>query len=376
MKPAISCLILAVALGCGDRKPADLGAAPTKVDVPDHKASASVTMTPEAQQAAGVLVEPVTEAGITVTDDLPGTIEAQSGALVIVNTRSAGVVDSLAVDVGDRVKAGQQLAAIRSLDLAEAQAAYHKAVVVDKFAAAALERAEGLKQDGVISQKRLEADQQQAREAKLAVDEAEKRIRILGGGTGDTSGVVAIVSPIAGTVAVRKVNRGEAVPGNGALFTVVDATRIVVQLRALAGTPAVAGTKLTFSLDAVPGRAYDAVVKSSSDLVDEETRRFVIRCSVENKDGTLKPGMYVTGHVPRDEVRALTVPEDAVQLIDGKPAVFLATAPSQFELRPVELGPHASGRVALRHGVAAGERVVTRGAFFVRTQLQKSQLEE
>lgn len=367
-------VLIAWSLNCGDKKSAQEPPA-TKMER-DPKTPTLVSMTPQQQTAAGVVIEPIVEGSITETDDLPGSIEAQSGALVIVNARSAGVIDSLAVDVGDRVKAGQQLATIRSLDLAEAQAAYHKALVADRYAAAALERAEGLEQDGVISQKRLDADQQQAKESKLAVEEGEKRIRLLGGGLGDTSGIVAVTSPIAGSVAVRKVNRGESVPENAPLLTVVDASRIVVQFRALAGTPVVEGTKVAFSIDAAPDHTFECSVKTSSDLVDPETRRFLIRCAIENKDGILKPGMFITGHLPRAAVRALTVPEDAVQMIDGKPSLFIAKANDGFEPRIVDLGPHADGRVAVTKGIVLGERVVTKGAFFVRTQFQKSELEE
>jgi cobalt-zinc-cadmium efflux system membrane fusion protein len=340
------------------------------------KPSGMVTMTPEALKSAGVTTEPIVESDVVTTQDLPGTIEAQSGALVIVNTRAAGVVETNHLDIGDRVKVGQQLATIRSLELAEAQASYRKAGVADKYAAATLARSEGLKQDGVISQRRLEADQQQAREAKLAVEEAEKRIRILGGGLGDASGVFSITAPIAGVIAERKANRGEHVSDGSPLFTIVDASRIFVQLKALGGTPVVPGKEVAFTVDAFPERVFKATVKSSSDLVDPETRRFMIVCSVENPDGVLKPGMFVTGHLPSGGVRALTVPEAAVQIIEGKSTVFIEKKPGEFERREVKLGTKADGHVAVEKGVAAGERVVAQGSFMVRTQMQKAELEE
>ena len=335
-----------------------------------------VAMTPEAVKAAGVTVEPITEGDVVTTEELPGTIEAQNGALVVVNTRAAGIVESTAVDIGDRVKANQALASVRSLDLAEAQSAFRKASVADKYAGAALERSEGLKQDGVISDRRLEADRQAAREAKLAVEEAEKRIRILGGAVNDVSGTFSIVSPIDGAVAARKVNRGESVAANTPLFTIVDASRIVVQLRALGGTPAVVGTEIEFTVDAIKGRTFKAVIQSASDLLDPETRRFLIRCSVDNKDLLLKPGMFVTGRLPSSTIKALTVSESAVQTIEGKSIVFIEKAAGKYERREVALGPKANKRVAVEKGVKAGERVVAEGSFMVRTQMQKSELEE
>lgn len=365
-------LLLMLAIGCGDAQPT---AAPAAAK-PEAKEPAIVTMTPEAITAAGVTTEVVAEGSIVVRDDLPGTIEAQTGALVIVNARAGGVVDTLAVDVGDRVKAGQRLAAVRSLDLAQAQAAYRRAAVNDKFAAAALERSEALKKEGVISQRRLEADQLDARERKLALEEASARIRILGGGATDASGVTAITSPIDGVIAVRNVNRGESIADNGPMFTVVDASRIVVQLRAVGGTPIVPGTAITFTIDALPTRTFAAVITSSSDLIDPETRRFIVRCAVDNPDGVLKPGMFVTGHVPSAAVKALTVPEAAIQTMDGTPTAFVARPGGQYERRTLVLGARADGRVAVTSGLTAGDKVVVDGGFFVRTELQKSELEE
>lgn len=366
-----------VLLGCGSSKSAtpEPDPAATKVESAP-KQGAVITMTSEAMKSAGVTVDPIAEGDVVVMDDVPGTIEARNGALVIVNARAAGVIESINFDVGERVKAGQQLATIRSLDLAEAQAAYRKAVVASKYAAANLERSDGLKQDGVISQRRLEADQQATREAKLAVEESEKRIRILGGGLNDASGVFSVTSPIAGAVALRKVNRGEAVADNAPLFTIVDASQVVVQLRALGGTPVVPGLEVAFTVDSFPERIFKAKVKSASDLVDPETRRFYIRCEVDNPDSALKPGMFVTGHLPRTSVRALRVSEGALQIIEGTPTVFIEKGPGQFERREVTVGPKSEGKVAIEKGVKAGEKVVVGGSFMVRTQMQKSELEE
>ena len=352
---------------------------PPTAPVADPKAAsdrATVTMTPEALAAAGVKVAPVSTAPLIVRDDVPGTIEAQTGALVIVNNRAAGVVESLDADVGDRVKAGQRLATIRSLDLAEAQAAYRRATVSDKFAVAALERSQVLKREGVISQRRLDADQLDAQERRLARDESAARIRILGGGTGDLSGVTSITAPIAGSIAERKANRGESIAENSPMFTVVDVSRIVVQLRALGGMQVAPGTEVRFTIDALPTRQFTAVVTSSSDVVDPETRRLFVRCAVDNPDGVLKPGMFVTGQVPHAPLLGVSVPESAIQVMDGKPTVFVAGTAGELTGRPVVLGPKADGRVAVTQGLAPGDRVVIAGGFFVRTEMQKSELEE
>lgn len=358
--------------GCKTRTPPAEPAA----EAAEKKAPTTVTMSPAAILAAGVVTAPVVQGTITVRDEMPGTIEAPRDALVVVNTRAPGVVEALQVDVGDRVTAGQRLATVRSLELAKAQADYRRGVVAGQHAASTLKRTEELHSEGLLSQRRVEADRLASRESQLEVEESTEHIRILGGSLKDTTGTIAITSPIAGTIATRAANRGEAVAENAPLFTVVDVSKVVAQVRAPGGVHVEPGTETSFTVESLPGRSFAAIVKSASDVVDPETRRFFLRCSVANTDGVLKPGMFITAKVPRPGVRALTVPETAVQTMEGGTVVFVALDGGRFDRRSVVLGPRAEGQVAVESGLVAGEAIVVQGAFWVRTELQKSELEE
>jgi cobalt-zinc-cadmium efflux system membrane fusion protein len=369
------CLLFAVVVACRsqDKAPEPAAASPSAAA---PSTPASVTMTSEAINAAGVTTAKVTSSTIQLRSDVPGSIEAPRDALVIVNTRAAGVVESLDFDVGDRVGAGQRLATVRSLELAEAQVAYRRAVLAEKYAAAALERTTALHSDGVVPEKRVQVDQLEAHERKLGLEETAAKVRILGGVPGGEGGLLTIVAPINGTIASRSANRGQALDNNSPLYTIVDVSQVVVQLRAPAGTPVEPGAQVAFDIDALPGRHFIATVKSGSDLLDPETRRFLIRCSVDNGDGVLKPGMFVTAKVPGASVQAITVAEPALQVMPDGPAVFVVEGGGKFTRRSVILGARADGKVAVERGLAEGEEIVVQGSFWVRTQLQKSELEE
>lgn len=369
---SLGLIALAVA-GCKD-KPRPETAAPA--EEAQRGVATTVTMTPAEIKAAGVLTVPVVKSAVTVFDEMPGTIEAPSDALVIINARASGVVEALEVDVGDRVTAGQRLATVRSTELAKAQADYRHSVISEEHAAAALKRSEALEKDGLISQRRLEADRLLWQASHLQIEESSERIKILGGSIKDATGTIAITTPISGTVATRSSNRGEAVAENAKLFTVVDISRVVVQLRAPGGLQIVPGTEVNVAVEVLPGRVFTATVKSTSDVIDPETRRFFVRCTVTNADGVLKPGMFVTAKVPRPRVKGLSVPETSIVNMEGGTAVFVAHEGGSFERRSVVLGPRANGEVAVQSGLSEGEPVVTAGAFWVRTKLQKSELEE
>jgi cobalt-zinc-cadmium efflux system membrane fusion protein len=133
---------------------------------------------------------------------------------------------------------------------------------------------------------------------------------------------------------------------------------------------------VSLSLDALPNRHFAARVAAVGSVVDPSTRKISVRCDVTNPGGVLKPGMYVTAAVPTSGEERLVVPESALQTMDEKSVVFVATDDGRFERREVNPGARSGGRVAIEKGLADGERVVVAGAFWLKSELQKSELEE
>ena len=374
---AVTCACIAGAVSCKDRIQAGAASAASASSVAAEKtAPTAVAMSPEAIRGAGVVTAPVMQSTVTPRDSMPGTIEAPRDALVVVNTRAPGVVEALEVDVGDAVTVDQRLATIRSVELAKAQADYRRSAGAQEHTAEVLKRTEALESQGLLSPRRLSSDRFEWQQAKLEVDEAAERIRIFGGSLDDTKGTIAIRSPIAGSIASRTANRGESMAENAPLFTVVDLSRVIVELRAPGGIHVEPGTPISFTVEALAGKTFSATVKSASAVLDPETRRFVIRCTTVNTDKLLKPGMFVTGSVPQTGINALTVPETAVLMMNGGSVVFVAGDGGRFERRSVVLGLRADGRVAVVSGLTEHENVVVEGAFWVRSELQKSELEE
>jgi cobalt-zinc-cadmium efflux system membrane fusion protein len=72
--------------------------------------------------------------------------------------------------------------------------------------------------------------------------------------------------------------------------------------------------------------------------------------------------------------RILVVPEASVQEVKSQAAVFVQSGPAAFILRPVETGEHVDGGVEIVKGLAEGEKVVTAGAFILKSELLKSLL--
>lgn len=419
------CFALALALaGCH--------AADRKAEAPADPAPAvpgTVSLTPEAIAQGGVKTAPVGLERVAEAIALPGTLQPQSDALVVINARTAGQVEVLVAQVGDRVRAGQTLAAMTSLELAQVQAEHHAAALTVRQDEAALQRqralsriareqasakveaarrqfsrAEKLFADGIVSRQDYELAQSTLRQAELGFNEAgvlqrdaeagtlsaelararqtvassAEHIKLLGGSVSGVDGRIPVVSPIAGQVASREVTRGQAVDPSAPLFKIVDAGKLVAVLDVPEGQAQRlrVGAPVSLSLDALPNRRFAAKVAAVGSVVDPGTRKLSVRCDVANPGGVLKPGMYVTASVPTRGEEWPVVPESALQTMDEKPVVFVATGDGRFERREVTPGARSGGRVAIVKGLEAGERVVIAGAFWLKSELQKSELEE
>jgi membrane fusion protein, multidrug efflux system len=96
--------------------------------------------------------------------------------------------------------------------------------------------------------------------------------------------------------------------------------------------------------------------------VDAGTGDVLLRVLVDNPKRQLLPGMYVRARIPRASyANALTVPQQGIVRVDGKPQVWVLDATGHAHLKPVELGELTDRRYRIRSGLQAGQKVVVEG---------------
>jgi cobalt-zinc-cadmium efflux system membrane fusion protein len=130
--------------------------------------------------------------------------------------------------------------------------------------------------------------------------------------------------------------------------------------------------------DAFPDQVFLGRIAMVEPTLDEAARTAHMRVVLENSEGKLRPGLFVTVAVPlrgASEVEATAIPTGALQKISGLTAVFVELGGGRYELRPVEIGRDAHGFVEVRHGLVQGEKVVSEGAFVLKSELLKGSIE-
>jgi RND family efflux transporter MFP subunit len=340
-----------------------------------------VTLTPEAVAGAHIVVAPVTvERGMVEHYglDVPGQVELDPRGIALASPRASGRLERLQVVEGDRVRAGQTVALLASPEYLTAQGDLVQATRRAALLAATPDSA-GSAEIAVAARRRL---------ARLGVNAAELA-RLEAGGAPQE--LLAVPAPLSGTVMKAHAFAGAAVEAGAPLFEIADLSvmDVVAQVPERSLPLVYLGRRASVSVVAFPGLHVNGTVERLRGGLDPETRTAQAVVHVRNPGGRLRPGMFATVRldVPGDyqpdgaaKEPVLLMPADAV-VNDGEDRiVFVEVAERTYERREVRIEPHAAGalgadpapQVRVREGLLAGEQVVVRGAFVLKSELGKS----
>ncbi len=225
------------------------------------------------------------------------------------------------------------------------------------------------------------------RASEAAVAAGRERLRLAGltpgqideiAAEGEAREQVTLLAPIGGTVIARHFEEGEYVSTGGRILTIADLSTVWAELDAFeTDLPWLRlGQPMVFTAQAYPGEGFPGEISYIDPVTRTGTRTTRVRVDVDNPDGLLKPGMYVTGLVDaemEEETPPLIIPATA-PLITGKRAIVYTRVPGRerptFEGREVVLGPRTRDGYVVREGLAEGESVVTHGAFRIDSAMQ------
>ena len=243
----------------------------------------------------------------------------------------------------------------------------------------ALVRSEAVYKGEFLSSKEVAEADSALQQAQIEADGALDDIELMGGSPGDFHSI-PVISPIDGRVTERPVTLGETVAADKPLLVVMNARTVWVQLNVFPkDAPALrVGQKVQVTTTTRLDSVFKGMISYISDTEDETTRTVKVRCVMQNETGSLKPGAFVTGKIFGASGKpALTVPKDAVQYVNGKPVVYVPTQnEGEFRAQPVEIGEKHEDLIEIRSGLKAGDRLVTKNAFLVKSQAMKSELGE
>jgi cobalt-zinc-cadmium efflux system membrane fusion protein len=135
------------------------------------------------------------------------------------------------------------------------------------------------------------------------------------------------------------------------------------------------GSSARIAFAALPGRAFAGRVTLVGKQVEPDSRTVPVRIEVENRDGSLRPGMSATAWltVGQDTGEVLAVPAASMQRLQERWIVFIPKSDTEFEMRQVGRGRDLGGEIEILSGLTTGETVVVDGSFLLKAQAERAQ---
>ncbi|WP_376712068.1 efflux RND transporter periplasmic adaptor subunit [Bradyrhizobium hereditatis] len=349
--------------------------------------------TPSPAEWASLTIQPVTERGFRAEHVTEGKIAIDEDRSTPVFSPYAGRVTRLLAKPGDTVVKGQPLFVIETADNIQAQNDFIAAMTAMNKAKSALDLAELQGQrakdlfegkavplkDYQQSQATLIQAQNDMRSSQTALEAARNKLRLLGltdediatfQEKGRINPEITIFAPIGGTVVQRKIGPGQYVNAGASdpVYVIGDLSTVWLTafVRESDCADVAIGQDVTFNVLALPGRSLSARINYVATAIDPATRRLLVRATIDNKNGTLRPEMFanVTIYSAGDRP-AVGVPKQALIYEGDQVRIWVAHADKTIELRQIKPGLTNGDLVEAVGNLRPGEQIVTKGALFI-----------
>jgi membrane fusion protein, heavy metal efflux system len=367
--------------GCGKREAmADQHADP--VDAFSVKADL-ISIAPDSPMLQQLRLESV-RTGVVANNEVisPGKIEANPNHVSHIALPVAGRITSVRVNIGDSVAKGEPLLTIESPDADGAMSTYLQSQAAVTQARANVTRAQsdfdrqkGLFEHEAVAMKDVQAAENVLVQAKTAADQsvaaleqARRRLEILGLNPADVKHTVDVAAPISGKVLELNIAPGEYRNDlSASLMTIADLSTVWIS----ADVPESyirfirLGESIEASLVAYPDTTFAGRVSRIADTVNPQTRTLKVQAEIVNAQYRLRPEMFGSIHHIGSTVTMPLVRATAVLQINGKSLAFVQLGPGQFRLVEVKVGKPVGDSLPVISGLKASDKVVVDGALLL-----------
>lgn len=335
----------------------------------------------------GVLLDVAGPGKLQAWLSLPGEIAVNADRVAHIVPRVTGVVREVRRNVGDQVQKGEVMAVLESRELADSKAAFLAARQRSSLAESNYNREEQLWKKKISAEQDYIQAKNALAEAQIELQTTEQKLRTLGLSDDQIATVVAhpernltryeMVAPFEATIVEKHIDLGEVLKDDTPGFKIADLQTVwanldvqqkdfpqvhkgqKVILTAAHGIPDVTGS-----------------ISYIEPLVNEQTRTLHARVVIFNRDGKWQPGLFVTGRILVQDLEAtVLVSNEALIMIGGRPSVFVQTDDG-FKAQGVSTGRASESQTEILSGLNSGQTYVKRGAFTLKSEMEKPQTDE
>jgi cobalt-zinc-cadmium efflux system membrane fusion protein len=337
----------------------------------------------------------VTRAKVTVALPTTGEVALNENTAVHISPRIAGIIESVAVDIGARVKAGETLLTLNSTELGRAFADYERNRTMSELSEKILAREIKLREQKVGSEQDVLSAQMTFEQHRTDLKASEQTLHVLGLTEADLAamrepphgigaGRLPVRAPVAGTIIEKHAVAGEMVEVGKDMMLLADLSTVWVWANAHSRdlAPLLTAEKkgsidVVVTVTAFPGRQFKGTLDYIGATMNEQTRTIKVRSTIQNSTLELRPGMFCEVSIaidigPSEEV--LAVPQSALFSDEGKDFVFKHWKDDYYIRTDIRKGREFMDKVEVLSGLLAGETVVTDGAFLLKSDVLREKM--
>jgi membrane fusion protein (multidrug efflux system) len=302
-------------------------------------------------QSVGVITAAASQGTVGLEIEAIGNAVANESAEI--TSKTLNTVTAIRFQEGQWVKRG---AVLVEFDGAQARADLAAAEAALAESRSQFKRSQELLETKVLSQSQMDTLEATLKTNEAKVTAARARLE-------DT----IIRAPFDGRLGFRRISVGGLV-NPGTVISTLDDTSVmkldftVPQSYMFGLSP---GLPIKAQIAGVPDKSFTGRITTLDSRVDPVTRSIVVRAELPNKDGTLKPGMFMTAKINAAAAQALLIPEGALVPEQGHTFVFVVKNGVAMK-REVTIGHRRPGEVQVTTGLDLGERVVVEGTQKIR----------
>ncbi|HVU05912.1 MAG TPA: efflux RND transporter periplasmic adaptor subunit [Polyangiaceae bacterium] len=346
-------------------------------DVPTVKGR-TVTLSSKLRERLEIQTAAVRDLPLTPLVRSVGTVTFDPAYVGAVGVRMRGVVRNVYKFEGDVVKRGELLGDVVSSELGAAQANVLMYQAQLKSAELNAKREADLVLRGLTTMREVEEAQAELAEYKSRLLAAEQAVSAFGGAAVkgkkvSAIGVHQLLAPIDGTVVELFVAPGQSVEAHQTALRVADLDHLWVELSVFErDLPSVhQRDRVEISPLSQQESVITGEVAHVGEVIDPQTRAGHVRVEIDNEKRALRVGQAVSARIHTAGAAAAVrqVPATAITYIDGKATVFKALSETEFVATPVVTGETDGTSTQIVSGVAAGESVVSKGVFGLKSEL-------
>lgn len=352
----------------------------------DENAPIALNWTDEQIKELGIEIRPASSGELETRISATGRILIHPNRLAHVLAKVPGVAVDIQKNLGDFVRASENLAVLESREMAEAKASYLSALSRYQLASSVLNQEKRLyekrisaKQDYLNAKGAYEEsliNTQLAKQKLYALGVSDHEIQVLPYQKESQLRFYTIQAPIDGVILERHLTKGELVNDEETIFKIADLRTLWVEMGACCREmdQLRAGQSVLITHPSTGQQALARLVYISP-IFDEQTILKKVIAELDNPVGEWHPGSIVnikiaTGH----ELVPILIPKEAIQVIENKSHVFVWNQ-GKLEKREVKTGRESDQVIEIIAGLDPRELYVVNKTFLIKADLHKGLIE-